>query len=160
MTRVVWPPRVSVGGGGGWYGAYGAGSRGRFGDEFASMLWQRPCLHPLLAAKKDRAGTTADRKGFASRIDHRAGGLVQNGGIHGEEAIARRDRMRRVSAMCGGELRDGDLEKSVAGNVERVAGTLKRYHAIVASFAAHQRAEVVRRPGRRRPRYRARRSVI
>jgi hypothetical protein len=124
------------------------------------MLRQRPCAHPLLAAKKDRAGTTADRTGFASHIDHRAGGLMQSGGIHSDEAIARRDRMRRVSAMCGGELRDGDLEKSVTGNVEGFAGALKRYSAIVDSFAAHQRAEVVRPRGRGGPRCRTWRSLI
>src|ERR1700685_3406543 len=121
------------------------------------MLRRRPCRCALLAAEKDRAGTAVDRTGFASRIDHRAGGLVQSGGIQSDEAIARRDCMRRVSAMYGGDLPDGDLEKSVAGNVEHFAGALKRYRAtIAASFAAHQRAEVARPRGRDGPRCRTR----
>ena len=124
------------------------------------MLRRRPCRCVLLAAEKDRAGTAADRMGFASHIDHGAGGLVQSGGIQSDEAIARRDRMRGVSAMCGGDLRDGDLEKSVTGNVERFAGALKRYRAVVASFAPHQRAEVVMPRGRGGPRCRTRRSAI
>jgi hypothetical protein len=125
------------------------------------MLRRRPCCCVLLAAEKDRAGTAADRAGFASRIDHRAGGLVQSNGIESDETIARRDRMRRVSAMCGGDLRDGNLEKTVAGNVERLAGGLKRDRATAASFAAHQRAEVVMpHGGRGRPRRRTWRSII
>jgi len=84
---------------------------------------------------------------------------MQCSGIQGDEATARGDRMRRVSTMCGGDMRDGDLEKSVAGNVDRFSEASKRHRTIATSLAAHQRAEVVRSRDRGGPRCRFRRSA-
>ena len=139
-----------------WRGAEGADLvRKRIGGEFAPM-WRRRCHCARLAAKNDRAGSAAGRTGIdGSRyIDHCSGGLMQSRAIHRDEAIARHDRSR-ASAM-----RDADLEKSVAGNIERIAGPLNRDWAMT-TFAAHQRAEVVMpHRARARPRSRSRRSAI
>src|SRR6202044_2777903 len=55
---------------------------------------------------------------------------------------------------------DADLEKSVGGNIERIAGPLNRDWAMT-TFAAHQCAEVVmRHRAHARPRCRTRRPAI
>ena len=79
---------------------------------------------------------------------------MQSRAIHRDEAIARHVWSRTTATP------DADLEKSVAGNVERVAGALNRDRR-VTPFATHQRAEVVM-PHRAhaRPRCRTRRSAI